>query len=198
WIRCALFSLTLFASRRRHTRFSRDWSSDVCSSDLGKMMVERLRHLTRYEYGHAAAFEYGQRFDARLAQITQPVSLIVIDDGTKGSAMGAGTFKYSPREMSEKVVGMLTSSKHAKVLPEDFTLADLSCEDAALAAAFRRIQDEQLSAHTLRVCPLPIPPPRRGGGICVDSAWCALARAGGGSLFIIGMACLPRLPRGGN
>src|SRR5690606_22506078 len=23
-----------FASRRRHTRFSRDWSSDVCSSDL--------------------------------------------------------------------------------------------------------------------------------------------------------------------
>src|SRR5690606_41183660 len=27
-----------FSSRRRHTRFSRDWSSDVCSSDL----VERL------------------------------------------------------------------------------------------------------------------------------------------------------------
>src|SRR5690606_40344565 len=26
------FSLS---SRRRHTRFSRDWSSDVCSSDLG-------------------------------------------------------------------------------------------------------------------------------------------------------------------
>src|SRR5690606_39281081 len=24
----------LFSSRRRHTRFSRDWSSDVCSSDL--------------------------------------------------------------------------------------------------------------------------------------------------------------------
>src|SRR5690606_41202183 len=27
---CVLF----FSSRRRHTRFSRDWSSDVCSSDL--------------------------------------------------------------------------------------------------------------------------------------------------------------------
>src|SRR5436305_9608434 len=24
----------LFSSRRRHTRFGRDWSSDVCSSDL--------------------------------------------------------------------------------------------------------------------------------------------------------------------
>src|SRR5690606_39809022 len=28
------FSLFFFSSRRRHTRFSRDWSSDVCSSDL--------------------------------------------------------------------------------------------------------------------------------------------------------------------
>src|SRR5690606_40302112 len=29
--RAAVF---FFSSRRRHTRFSRDWSSDVCSSDL--------------------------------------------------------------------------------------------------------------------------------------------------------------------
>src|SRR6266511_2380582 len=27
-------SCLFFSSRRRHTRFSRDWSSDVCSSDL--------------------------------------------------------------------------------------------------------------------------------------------------------------------
>src|SRR5690606_40710227 len=27
-------SYFFFSSRRRHTRFSRDWSSDVCSSDL--------------------------------------------------------------------------------------------------------------------------------------------------------------------
>src|SRR5690606_40367065 len=26
-----------FSSRSRHTRFSRDWSSDVCSSDLAKL-----------------------------------------------------------------------------------------------------------------------------------------------------------------
>src|SRR5690606_39961763 len=29
-----LFVFFFFSSRRRHTRFSRDWSSDVCSSDL--------------------------------------------------------------------------------------------------------------------------------------------------------------------
>src|SRR5690606_39602225 len=34
---CAVWCLGclfFFSSRRRHTRFSRDWSSDVCSSDL--------------------------------------------------------------------------------------------------------------------------------------------------------------------
>src|SRR5207237_1851985 len=29
-----LFSVLFFSSRRRHTRFKCDWSSDVCSSDL--------------------------------------------------------------------------------------------------------------------------------------------------------------------
>src|SRR6476661_5649754 len=31
-----------FSSRRRHTRFKCDWSSDVCSSDL-ELLVKRLR-----------------------------------------------------------------------------------------------------------------------------------------------------------
>src|SRR5690606_39814937 len=36
-----------FSSRRRHTRFSRDWSSDVCSSDLlagQRAWITGLRH----------------------------------------------------------------------------------------------------------------------------------------------------------
>src|SRR5690606_41144853 len=31
-----------FSSRRRHTRFSRDWSSDVCSSDLSSRRNSRM------------------------------------------------------------------------------------------------------------------------------------------------------------
>src|SRR5207302_2087297 len=34
--------LFFFSSRRRHTRFSRDWSSDVCSSDLDVASLEAL------------------------------------------------------------------------------------------------------------------------------------------------------------
>src|SRR5690606_40365573 len=36
YYQCHLF---FFSSRRRHTRFSRDWSSDVCSSDLDPVVV---------------------------------------------------------------------------------------------------------------------------------------------------------------
>src|SRR2546429_2804434 len=35
--------LFFFSSKRRHTRCSRDWSSDVCSSDLG-VAANRARH----------------------------------------------------------------------------------------------------------------------------------------------------------
>src|SRR5690606_39461996 len=38
----ALLLVFFFSSRRRHTIFSRDWSSDVCSSDLGKGQVPAM------------------------------------------------------------------------------------------------------------------------------------------------------------
>src|SRR5207302_3490847 len=41
-----------FSSRRRHTRFSRDWSSDVCSSDLNQ--VEELKRLNQHFVRRAA------------------------------------------------------------------------------------------------------------------------------------------------
>src|SRR5690625_5709321 len=46
-----------FSSRRRHTRWPRDWSSDVCSSDLlwvgenGKMdMLFQFEHMDLWDY----------------------------------------------------------------------------------------------------------------------------------------------------
>src|SRR2546421_4697166 len=37
---CVCFVFFFFSSRRRHTRSDRDWSSDVCSSDLGVQRKE--------------------------------------------------------------------------------------------------------------------------------------------------------------
>src|SRR5215203_1665849 len=41
-----------FSSRRRHTRYWRDWSSDVCSSDLDAWMTTLDAVLTRDSNGH--------------------------------------------------------------------------------------------------------------------------------------------------
>src|SRR5437660_7846182 len=40
WLSISFF----FSSRRRHTRWPRDWSSDVCSSDLGVYFIDRANH----------------------------------------------------------------------------------------------------------------------------------------------------------
>src|SRR3989454_2470348 len=37
-----LFCFFFFSSRRRHTRLQGDWSSDVCSSDLGKIIADAM------------------------------------------------------------------------------------------------------------------------------------------------------------
>src|SRR3712207_7888130 len=38
-----MYYFFFFSSRRRHTRYWRDWSSDVCSSDLRVALGEQLR-----------------------------------------------------------------------------------------------------------------------------------------------------------
>src|SRR2546429_1002086 len=50
-------SLFFFSSRRRHTRCSRDWSSDVCSSDLHALFDERpgADYLRPNQSGHHSA-----------------------------------------------------------------------------------------------------------------------------------------------
>src|SRR5690625_8009767 len=49
------FSVFFFSSRRRHTRWPRDWSSDVCSSDLpNSEWIEGKNPPLRYNHpGHS-------------------------------------------------------------------------------------------------------------------------------------------------
>src|SRR2546422_5503419 len=52
-----LFFFFFFSSRRRHTRCSRDWSSDVCSSDLSRFSAKKAyttgRSLARGSRAHS-------------------------------------------------------------------------------------------------------------------------------------------------
>src|SRR2546422_3042072 len=69
---CAFF---FFSSRRRHTRCSRDWSSDVCSSDLD-LRIDNPRNLdvrgiTRREI---AALFPSCRIELRRVTLAPPVA----------------------------------------------------------------------------------------------------------------------------
>src|SRR5439155_2223556 len=47
---CHIHAVFFFSSRRRHTRWPRDWSSDVCSSDLsGGTVAGRAGMGVRYQ-----------------------------------------------------------------------------------------------------------------------------------------------------
>src|SRR5690606_40792572 len=48
-----------FSSRRRHTRFSRDWSSDVCSSDLAAQIFNKMPAKKRYQATPPAPQRFG-------------------------------------------------------------------------------------------------------------------------------------------
>src|SRR5207247_3865593 len=59
---CLLF---FFSSRRRHTRSTRDWSSDVCSSDLGELP---------FVVTHAQVFGGRKEFDLMARDVNVPLA----------------------------------------------------------------------------------------------------------------------------
>src|SRR5690606_40951581 len=67
--------LFFFSSRRRHTRFSRDWSSDVCSSDLTDTVLEGVEERERLGstgFGRGVAIPH-----ARIAGLKRPVAALI-------------------------------------------------------------------------------------------------------------------------
>src|SRR2546422_5105101 len=61
-IQLVVMAVFFFSSRRRHTRCSRDWSSDVCSSDL-RAMDRRDMDVVREEFVRAAQMAEAAGFD---------------------------------------------------------------------------------------------------------------------------------------
>src|SRR5690606_39349860 len=62
-----------FSSRRRHTRFSRDWSSDVCSSDLLLLALPGLGAAGPLDAQVTAPVPLPSAQEAQVARDTLPV-----------------------------------------------------------------------------------------------------------------------------
>ena len=67
-----------FSSRRRHTRFTSDWSSDVCSSDLLELCG--WRHM---KMGQEASC-YGEKYGGEFAGPGFPGTLAHMSAGVAG------------------------------------------------------------------------------------------------------------------
>src|SRR5690606_39928606 len=108
-----------FSSRRRHTRFSRDWSSDVCSSDLysrpyntGRHTIaEHLWNLDDYVRDALSARGYAEvKFTDWLTFTTNISMDVTSTDGREyqnprvGDGYPAGRFsRYSSKVTSYKI-----------------------------------------------------------------------------------------------
>src|ERR1035437_9847004 len=108
---CMVTVIFFFSSRRRHTRYWRDWSSDVCSSDLvyqnrqrvrgsyGKSLLRRRGELVERSFAHC--YETGglRRCHLRGREIILKRTLIHVGAFNLNlilrKLLGAGT----PREM---------------------------------------------------------------------------------------------------
>src|SRR5207253_7674417 len=88
-------SLFFFSSRRRHTRWPRDWSSDVCSSDLD---VDFLRP-DRRPYGGAARAAHGTLHAQRATELS------ALDARTIGFGLAHEIGRASCRERVGVLVG---------------------------------------------------------------------------------------------
>ena len=86
----------LVASR---TRYAGNGMSDA---DWGRMIVDTLTPRQRREFGHVSAFSYAEEAERRLPLITQPVSLLLIDDGIADKTRAAIPLFRTPPKLIER------------------------------------------------------------------------------------------------
>src|SRR5688500_18122520 len=71
------------SSRRRHTRLQGDWSSDVCSSDLGRLVEQQQVRSTLQQLGQMDAVALAARQRADLALLSAALEVEPRDVGTR-------------------------------------------------------------------------------------------------------------------
>src|SRR5690606_22477575 len=106
-------------SRRRHTRFSRDWSSDVCSSDLQHHQIDRQQlDGALYYLQEDQAVQHAMRVASGLDSLVlgEPQILgqmksayaVAQEAGTVGSELGRlfrQTFAIAKRVRTDTAIG---------------------------------------------------------------------------------------------
>src|SRR5690606_40519457 len=101
-----------FSSRRRHTRFSRDWSSDVCSSDLERAWLLSKRR--EQGYGGRCTLGGTQRSGAQRAGVGRRGATIAWSAGAFLGSLAAQTLRSEERRVGKgrRSRGTSTHQRH--------------------------------------------------------------------------------------
>src|SRR3712207_2628901 len=124
-----------FSSRRRHTRYWRDWSSDVCSSDL----VDDARRAQLVVAGDVCRLDRGEDFAVDLGERDEAVGLLA----ERGLEEGAGGAR-----VAESLVAR--GAEHAED-GREFLLRALGELEVGLLAEGLEYLDELLDAVVVEV-----------------------------------------------
>src|SRR4029450_59661 len=100
-----------FSSRRRHTRFVSDWSSDVCSSDLAAPRIAAVIPLTAQAIRNVGRRYQQGGLDRALYETPRPGAPEVLDDSQKQrliamvcSSPPEGRARWTVRLVAEEAV----------------------------------------------------------------------------------------------
>src|SRR5256886_9746630 len=124
-----LFFFFFFSSRRRHTRFDCDWSSDVCSSDLGRQRaaartwIEALRIRAAAPEQPVRALSGGNQQKVAIGRLLyQDADVLLLDEPTRGIDIGSRAQLYETiARCADAGKAVLLVSSY---LPELFGLCD--------------------------------------------------------------------------
>src|SRR5947209_10514984 len=150
---CELSSFFFFSSRRRHTRYWRDWSSDVCSSDLDvsdteavEAFAERVSAahgvpdivVNNAGIGHAGGFldtpagEFDRVLDINLGGVVNGCRAFgrrLVERGTGGHIVNVASMAaYAPFQS----LNAYCTSKAAAFMFSDCLRAELDAADVGL------------------------------------------------------------------
>src|ERR1041385_6319854 len=154
YVRCFV---CFFSSRRRHTRCSRDWSSDVCSSDLvqealgkqeqladvpvrwhliGSLQRNKARHAAgRFVLIHSIdRADLAQELDRRMREGSRQAVLVEVN--CSGEAQKAGVAPAALPALLEAIAALPRLELRGLM-----TLAALTGEEPVQRAAFGRLRE---------------------------------------------------------
>src|SRR5437879_10048966 len=97
----SLSFLFFFSSRRRHTRYIGDWSSDVCSSDLVERFLVRARELVPLGELFVIPVARAGQYRLRVIFGEFPSRAAAIEAGKRLPPRYQQAFRASPRSFAE-------------------------------------------------------------------------------------------------